>query len=143
MKIKELMTTRVEVARPDSTLRQVAEQMKSLDVGMMPVCDGDRVLGALTDRDMVIRAVAAGKDPATTRAADVMTPDVTYCYEDDDVKDAAKKMQNEQIRRLIVLDKNKRLVGIVALGDLAVDMGNDKEVSQTLEKISEPSAPDR
>lgn len=143
MKLHEIMTTKVEVARPDSTLRAVAQTMKSVNVGMVPVCDGDRVLGALTDRDIAIRAVAEGKDPNTTKAADVMTADITYCYEDDDVKDAAKKMQEEKIRRLIVINKDKRLVGIVSLGDLAVDMDDDKKAGQVLEKISAPSEPKR
>lgn len=143
MKLKDVMTRNVEVISPDATIREAASKMKSLDVGPLPVCDGRRVLGMITDRDLTVRATAEGRDPNTTRVREVMTSEVLTCTEDDDVKDAAKLMQKEQVRRLLVLDRDKQLAGIVSIGDLAVEAGNDKLIGQTLEQISEPAHPDR
>src|SRR5438093_4669224 len=120
MQLKDVMTRRVEVVHPDDTLATAAEKMKSLDVGPMPVCDGERLVGMLTDRDITVRATAAGRDPKTTRVRDVMTPEVAYCFEDQDTNEAARIMEQRQIRRLVILNRDKRLVGIVSLGDLAV-----------------------
>lgn len=143
MKLKDVMTRNVEVISPDATIREAASKMKSLDVGPLPVCDGRRVLGMVTDRDLTVRATAEGRDPNTTRVREVMTSEVITSFEDDDVKDAAKLMQKEQIRRLLVLDRDKQLAGIVSIGDLAVEAGNDKLIGQTLEQISEPAEPNR
>ena len=137
-KLKDVMTRDVEVISPEATIREAAAKMKALDVGPLPVCDGRRVLGLLTDRDLTVRATAEGRDPNTTRVREVMTAEVIAADEDDDVKDAAKIMQTEQIRRLLVLDRDKQLVGIVSLGDLAIEAGDDKLIGQTLEEISEP-----
>src|SRR5438046_4099256 len=120
MKIQKLMTPKVEVIHPDTPLQQAAATMKRLDVGMLPVCDGERLVGMLTDRDITVRATAEGRDPNSTRVREVMSPDVVYCFEDQDVQDAARVMEDRQIRRLVVLNRDKRLVGIVSLGDLAV-----------------------
>jgi CBS domain-containing protein len=96
----------------------------------------------LTDRDIVVRAVAQGRDPASTPVREIMTEGISYCFEDDDVKDAARQMSEKQIRRLAVLDRDKRLVGIISLGDLAVETGGDKQVAgKTLEAVSEPAYP--
>ena len=143
MKLKDIMTRDVEVIGPEATIREAAAKMKALDVGPLPVCDGRRVLGMLTDRDLTVRATAQGRDPNTTRVREVMTADVIACDEDDDVKKAAKIMQQEQVRRLLVLDRDKQLVGIVSIGDLAVEAGDDKLIGQTLEEISEPAQPER
>jgi len=137
MKIKDVMTRGVEVVRPDATLQEAAAKMKSLDVGPVPVCENDRVLGIITDRDIVVRAVAEGRDARTTRVEDVMTREVFSCGEEDDVKDAAKTMKQRQIRRLVVLTADKRLAGIVSLGDIAVDTGDDKMSGDVLEKVSQ------
>ena len=120
MLLRDVMTPHVEVIHPDATLREAAQKMKTLDVGPVPVCDGDRLQGMLTDRDITIRATAEGRDPNTTRVREVMTPDVVYCFEDQDVVEAARMMEERQIRRLVILNRDKRLVGIVSLGDLAV-----------------------
>jgi CBS domain-containing protein len=143
MQVRQVMTPHVEVVRPNATLAEAAEKMRSLDVGPIPVCDGDRLVGMITDRDMTIRGTAAGRDPKTTQVSEVMTPDVVYCYEDQDVQEAARLMQERQIRRLVVLNRQKRLVGIVSLGDLAVHAGDMEEeaTSDTLEAVSEPAAP--
>jgi len=140
MLLRDVMTPHVEVIHPDATLREAAQKMKTLDVGPVPVCDGDRLQGMLTDRDITIRATAEGRDPNTTRVREVMTPDVVYCFEDQDVREAARTMEQWQIRRLIVLNQDKRLVGIVSLGDLATQTGDEEldssELSETLSGVS-------
>jgi CBS domain-containing protein len=143
MKIQDAMTREVEVVHPNATIAEAAEKMKSLDVGPLPVCDGDKVQGMITDRDITIRATAAGHDPNSTKVREIMSPDVVFVYEDQDVKDAAKLMAEKQIRRLIVLNREKRLTGIIAMADLAVDANKDKMTGQTLESISEPAHPNR
>ncbi len=143
MKVLDVMTREVEVIHPNATIAEAAEKMKQLDIGPLPVCDGDRVQGMVTDRDITIRATAAGHDPNATKVREVMTPDAVYVYEDQDVQDAAKLMAEKQIRRVIVLNRDKRLVGIVAMADIAIDTNKDKMTGQTLESISEPGQPNR
>jgi CBS domain-containing protein len=143
MKVHEIMTREVEVIHPDATLAEAAEKMRDLNVGPLPVSDGTTVLGMVTDRDITIRGTATGRDPSTTKVRDVMTPDVVYVFEDDDVKDAAKTMAEKQIRRVVVLNRDKRLTGIVAMADIAVDVNEDKLSGKTLESISEPASPNR
>jgi CBS domain-containing protein len=147
MQIRDVMTPHVEVIHPDATLREAAAKMKSLDVGPIPVCDGERLQGMLTDRDITVRATAEGRDPNSTRVRDVMSPEVIYCFEDQDVQDAARMMEDRQIRRLVVLDRDKRLAGIVSLGDLAVQTEDEElggeELSETLSGVSMPSRPSR
>ncbi len=139
MKVKDVMTRGVECVAPDATLQDAARKMKDLDVGPLPVCDNDRLAGVVTDRDIAVRAVADGRDPKTTRVRDVMSSGVTWCFEDDDVKDAARLMREKQLRRLVVLDRDKRLAGIVSLGDLAVETGDRRLAGKTLEKVSQPA----
>ena len=105
---------------------------------MLPVCDGDRLVGVITDRDITVRGVAQGCDPKTARVQEVMTPEVIYCFDDEDVKEAAKKMEEKQVRRLPVLNREKRLVGIVSLGDLAVRTGKEELAGEVLERVSKP-----
>lgn len=142
MQIKDIMTREVEVIHPDATLDEAAAKMDALNIGSLPVCDGDRVLGIITDRDITVRATAVGGDPMATRTRDVMTADVIYGFEDQDVTDAARLMREAQIRRLLVLNRDKQLVGIVALGDLAVD-SDEQLAGKTLKQVSEPAEPDR
>ena len=142
MRLRDVMTREVEVIRPDATVVEAAEKMEALDIGPLPVCDGQRLVGMITDRDITVRAVAAGVEPGRARVQDVMTPEVAYAFEDQDVREAERIMQDNRIRRLPILDRDKRLVGIVALGDLAVD-ADAKGVGETLERISEPSWPER
>src|SRR5437763_11627541 len=113
------MTPGGEVIAPEASIYEAAEKMRHLDVGPLPVCDGERLVGMLTDRDITVRATAEGRDPKTTRVQEVMTPDVHYVYDDEDVQEAAQTMQQQQIRRVVVVNRDKRLVGIVSLGDLA------------------------
>jgi CBS domain-containing protein len=142
MQVAEVMTHGVECTRPDMTLQEAARKMRELDVGPLPVCgDHGKLVGMLTDRDITVRAVAAGDDPRTVKVRDVMTPEVIYCFEDEDVAKAAQLMKEKQVRRLVVLDRDKRLVGIVSLGDLAVDTGDNELAGDTLEGVSAPATP--
>jgi len=137
MHVKDIMSREVEVIHSNIPLRAAAEKMKNLDVGMLPVRDADRLVGMLTDRDIVIRGIAGGLDPSKTEVKDVLTPDVIYCFEDAEVGEAAKLMQEKQIRRLIVLNRDKRLAGIVSIGDLAAETGSDKLAGETVKRVSQ------
>lgn len=143
MIVRDIMSRDVEVVHPDSVIQEAADKMKTLNVGSLPVCDNKRLVGVVTDRDIAIRAVASGLDPNSTKVCDTMTPELIYCFEDETVSEAAKLMERYQIRRLPILSRNKHLVGIVALGDLAVDVGNEKLSGTVLEEISEPAKPNR
>jgi CBS domain-containing protein len=117
--------------------------MKSLDVGVLPVCgEQDRLVGMITDRDVTVRAIAEGEHPRVIRVKDIMTPEVFYCFEDDDTNEAARQMKDKQIRRLVVLNRDKRLTGIVSLGDLAVE-GDRHQAAEALSGVSEPDFPTR
>jgi CBS domain-containing protein len=133
------MTHNVEVVSPGETLEQAARKMEELDVGPLPVCEGNRVVGMLTDRDITVRATAAGCDPKTTLVTDVMSPEVIWCYEDQDVREAARLMEREQVRRLLVLSRAHDLVGIVSLGDLATEAGDPGRPGEVLKKVSQPT----
>jgi CBS domain-containing protein/sporulation protein YlmC with PRC-barrel domain len=143
MQVKEIMTRQVEVIHPEATLWEAAQKMAALDVGPLPVCNGDQLVGMLTDRDITVRAVAKGRDPKTTKVHEVMTPEAIYVFEDQDIGEAAQMMMEQQIRRLVVLNGDKKLVGIVSLGDLAVHTGDTHTAGQTLEGVSAPSEPQR
>jgi CBS domain-containing protein len=139
MQLSDIMTSNPLVLRPDTMLREAAQKMRDLDSGVMPVGENDRLVGMLTDRDITVRATADGKDPNTTPVRDVMTSDVIYCFADDDVELAARKMEEHQIRRLIILNRDKRLVGIASLGDLAVYAPSNRLAGEVTEAVSEPS----
>ena len=141
MKIAEIMTPQVETVAPEAALQDAAGCMREIDVGVLPVCDGEQLVGMLTDRDITIRAVAEGRDPNTTCVRDVMTPDVACCFEDQDIEQAAALMEQRQIRRLPVLNKAKRLVGIVSLGDLATASSDTELIGETLSELSAPAQP--
>ncbi len=141
MLLKDIMTRDVQVIPPGAPVKVAAEKMKALDVGPLPVCDGDRLVGILTDRDIAVRAVAEGRDPKRTKVRDIMTPEVVYAFEDQDVEEAARLMRDRQLRRLVVLNREKRLTGIVSLGDLAVETRDKTLAGDVLEKVSEPSEP--
>ena len=139
MQVFEAMTPEVVSVPPETTLVDAAQMMKELDVGPLPVCDGDRLLGMITDRDIIVRAIAEGRDPRATEVRDVMTTEIVCCRENDDVRGAAKLMQESQLRRLLVVNEEGRLVGIVSLGDIVLQTGDPKLAGKTLEKVSEPS----
>ena len=133
-RVKDVMTRHVEVIRPDATLKDAAAKMADLDVGVMPVCDGDRLVGMLTDRDITIRAIARGADPSTP-VREIMSTSVRYAYEDEPIAGARDAMKKHKIRRLPILDANRRLIGIVSLGDLAVD-ADAEDAGDVLERVS-------
>ena len=137
-KLKDLMSRDVKIISPDATIREAALQMRSGNFGMLPVAENDRMIGAVSDRDIAIRAVADGKD-GSTKVRDVMSTGVIWAYEDDSVDAAAELMSKHQIRRLPVVNVDKRLVGIVALGDFAVISSDIKTAGETLSEISKPS----
>lgn len=142
MRVSEVMTRNPECTRPDATLQEAAGRMKSLNVGVLPVCgDNDRLAGMVTDRDVTVRAAAAGSDPGTARVKDVMTPDVVYCFEDQDTGEAANLMKERQVGRLVVLNRDKRLVGIVSLADVAT--GDAKAAGGTLAAAADRTNPNR
>jgi CBS domain-containing protein len=138
MLVKDIMTANVAAVTPGDTLDEAARIMDELDVGPLPVCEGRRVVGLLTDRDITVRATAAGCDPKTTLVSDVMSQELVSCHGDQDVGEAARLMKDRQIRRLLVLDRAGDLVGIVSLGDLATEAGDQGQPGQVLEKVSQP-----
>jgi CBS domain-containing protein len=137
MQLKDIISYHIETVRPEDTVRTAAEKMRDLDVGSIPVCDGDRLIGMVTDRDIAIRSTAEGEDPTLTKVEEVMTPDVICCLEDDTVEEAARLMQEHQIRRLFVLNEQKQLVGIISLGELATATGDVNLAGATLERVSD------
>lgn len=137
MQAQELMTRDVNIASPDETLRKVARRMAELDVGALPVSEDDRLVGMVTDRDIAVRGIAEGKGPKA-KVRDVMTPDIKYCFEDQEVDEIAANMADIQLRRLPVVDRDKRLVGILSLGDIATSGDPDKAI-EALSGISRPS----
>jgi CBS domain-containing protein len=136
MRVSEAMSRDVQIVNPDQTLQQAAAKMCELDVGALPVGENDRLVGMITDRDIAVRAVAENKSPASKVRA-VMTQDVKFCYDDEDVDHVARNMGDQQVRRLPVVNRAKRLVGILALGDLAAQ-GEARPAMQALEGISQP-----
>lgn len=137
MRVSEAMTRDVQVARPEDTIQSAARRMAQIDAGSLPVCDGETLQGMITDRDIVVRALAEGRS-FDTPVSEVMTAEVQYAYADDDLDEAADRMAEAQIRRLPVIDKDRRLVGILALGDMTGKL-RDKTTGQTLEDISQPT----
>lgn len=139
MKLRNIMTRNVAFVHPDDTLQQAAEKMRANDVGSLPVCEGPGVFGVITDRDITVRAVAKGCDPKMTLVRDFMSGTPVFCYDDEDVKDAARIMEKNQIRRLLVLGRDKSLAGIVSLADVALEGEDDDITARTLEGISQPA----
>ena len=139
MLVTDVMTRGAECIGPTNSLQAAAQKMRNLNVGVLPICDNDLLVGMITDRDITVRAVADGLDIRLTTVKDVMTPDVVYCFDDQDVQEAANLMQEQQVRRLVVLNRDKRLIGIVSLGDLAVETGDENMAGKTLEEVSLPT----
>src|SRR5271157_1997149 len=119
MKVENIMHKGVEWVSPDTSIVALARKMQQFDIGAIPVGENDRLIGMVTDRDVVIRGVADGKDPSKLTARDVMTKGVTYCRDNEEVDEAVRIMESERIRRLPVIDANKRMVGMISLGDMS------------------------
>lgn len=131
------MTKKVDIATPDMTLQEAAKRMKEGDYGVLPVGEGDRLIGMITDRDIAVRAVAQGKNPQATKIREIMSDEVLYCYDDQPVSEVTRNMGEKQIRRLPVVNRNKRLVGILSLGDVAVHKSESVNTSEAISHISE------
>jgi CBS domain-containing protein len=142
MKIREIMTPDAQCVRPDETLVDAASLMRQLDVGVLPVCDGDEVVGIITDRDIAIRAVADSRHPATTMVREIMTPGTITVFDDQEVDEVVHILEQHQIRRAPVLSRDDRLVGIVSLGDIAVD-ASAAVSGEALKRVSQPAEPVR
>jgi CBS domain-containing protein len=136
MQVGQAMTPDVRISSPNQSIREAAKLMAEIDAGVLPVGENDRLVGMITDRDIAVRAVAVNRGPATL-VRDVMSQEIMYCFEDDDVDEVSANMAANKIRRLPVLDRNKRLVGIISLGDIAV-MDGPSNAGDALCGISEP-----
>ena len=136
MKIRDVMTRSVELVNPDTSLEEAARKMRETDTGFLPVGENDRLAGTLTDRDITIRAVAEGRDLKSAKVRDAMSDELVYVFEDAETAEAADLMAQRQIRRLPVLNQDKRLVGVVSLGDLATRTPDDDVVGQTVQDVS-------
>lgn len=137
MRVSEAMTRDVRIANPSETIRQAAQMMAQIDAGAIPVGENDRLVGMITDRDIAVRAVATGKSPDTP-IREVMSSDVCYCFDDQEIGDVASNMADIKVRRLPVVNRNKRLVGILSLGDIAQADNQDQPAAEALCGISEP-----
>lgn len=141
--ISDIMTRDIRCVAPNDSLQRAAIAMEELDVGALPVWDGQNLIGMVTDRDITIRGVAEGKLVDSTPVSEVMSADVQFCFEDDQIDQVMEKMQNSQIRRIPVMDRQNRLIGMVSLGDLATKSTAEDEVHDTLESVSQPSESNR
>jgi CBS domain-containing protein len=139
VQVHEVMSRSVEVVGPDATLEEAARRMRERNVGLLPVCDGDRLLGMITDRDIAVRGIAEGKDPRTTPVREAMTPEVIWVFEDADLHDAAQLMEENEVRRVVVLNHDKRLVGVVSLDDVAARAGEQRLAGEVLQQVAPPS----
>jgi CBS domain-containing protein len=136
MIVKKCMSTKVSLGRPDMTLFEAAKQMRDGDFGFLPIEKNDRLVGILTDRDIAIRGVAEGYDPNKVRVNEIMSEKVLYCYEDQSLDEVAQNLAENRIRRLPVLNRQKRLVGILSLGDLAQAHLNPEQLEATMSRVS-------
>ena len=141
--VSQVMSRNAQFVSPGESLQRAAQLMGELNVGALPVCDGDRLVGMVTDRDITVRGVAQGRAADQCAVSEVMSTHVRSCREDQDVDDVLDEMSDVQIRRVPVVDDRKRLVGIVSLGDLSERGGEQRRVAEALRGISSPSQPDR
>ncbi|NIP42289.1 MAG: CBS domain-containing protein [candidate division Zixibacteria bacterium] len=137
MKTKEIMREDIKLIHPERTLTEAAKKMQQFDIGALPVVDEDKVVGMITDRDILVRAVAEGANPDQTKTGDVMTKEVVTVYDDQDVEEAKKLMKENQIRRLVILNRDNQVSGVISLGDLATAAFDREDSGEVLEKVSE------
>jgi len=136
VKVKEVMTRNVELVQPNDSLMLAAQKMRDRDIGFLPVYEGDELIGVVTDRDIAVRAIAGGMNPDAILGREIVTSPVVYCFEDQSVEDAARLMSQNQIRRLVILDRNNNQpVGVVSLGDLSGIL-NEKTSGKVLQSVS-------
>ena len=139
MQVRDAMTRDVRLATPGQTIRDAAKMMQEVDTGILPVQENDRIIGMITDRDIALRAVAQGKGPDTPVREVMSTEKILYCFEDDDIDHVAKNMGDVKVRRLPVMDRNKRLVGIISIGDLAQTQKG--AAGAAIGKVAQPGGP--
>src|SRR5689334_4357751 len=137
MKINEIMTRSVECVSPSLKISLAAEKMLAEDIGFLPICEHNKVVGTVTDRDITIRSVAQGRDPRLAPVSEIMTSTVFHCYEDDDVETVAKAMEDDAVRRMLIFDRDENLVGVVSLGDIARAKGESGVAGEALSGIAE------
>ena len=137
MNVNSCMSTDVRITSPTETIRDAARAMKDLDAGVLPVGENDRLVGMITDRDIAVRAIAEGKGP-DTRVKDVMSQEVLYCYDDESLDDVARQMRELQVRRMVVLNRDKRLIGIISIGDIARTEEDPERTASALSGVCEP-----
>jgi len=141
MQVKELMTRDVETVRRDTLLTDAAERMRTHDIGILPVWDGEQLQGIVTDRDIAVRAIVNNQKPELLRCQNVMTQNVVFCFEDQEVTEAGRIMQDHKIRRLPVINRQRHLVGIISIGDIALGTGDTKLVGVSVQEVSAPDVP--
>ena len=139
MNVKEVMTPNVRIADPDQSIYEIAKLMRDDGFGVMPVGENDRLIGMITDRDICCRAVADKMNPEKTTVRDIMSEEMLYCFEDEDIDDVVDKMAKQQVRRFPVLNSNKRLVGIISLGDIALAAQNKQVAGEAISAVSKHS----
>ena len=139
MKVREIISTHVQRISSSAMVSEAAEKMRIFDIGALPILEDNKIVGMLTDRDIVIRAIAAGLDPKMTAIKDVYTPNVLSCFEDDEIETAARIMEDNQVRRLVVLGNDNNVVGMISLGDLAFKTDVDHLTWEILERVCEPT----
>src|SRR2546428_2525850 len=135
MNIHEIMSKDVECVEPSLPIGKAAKKMRELDIGFLPICENGKLVGTVTDRDITIRSVAQGRDPRLAPVSEIMSQDVFYCYDDEDVERVAQYMQEKEVRRMVILNRQKRLVGVVSLGDIAKTSGEKQVAGETLGEI--------
>jgi CBS domain-containing protein len=142
MQAKEIMSPNVETISPETPVRDAAQKMKGYDVGFLPVVEGNKLAGTLTDRDIAIRVVADGKDPAYCKTREVMTHDAVWCYDDQEADEVANTMAEKEIRRVMIVNRKQELVGVISIGDLAKVGGEQRKTGETIKTIAE-APPDK
>ncbi|MFC1677485.1 CBS domain-containing protein [Planctomycetota bacterium] len=143
MKVNEIMTNNAETISSEDSVVTAAEKMCALEVGALPVWEGEELIGMVTDRDITVRSTAKNLSPSSTLVSQIMTPQVFYCFDDDDILDAAKIMEEKSVHRLLVLNSDYEPVGFVSLCDIAVKSHDEHLTYEIIEKISEPACPHR
>jgi CBS domain-containing protein len=141
--VDRVMTLGAETIGPRDTLEHAAQRMRDRGVGLLPVVAGERLLGVITDRDIVVRAVGSGSDPKTSTVQESMTSQVFHCFVDEDLIDAAHEMQERAVRRLVVLDRKHKLVGVLSVDDVARLLGEEALAGEIVSRVVEPTPPDR
>ena len=139
MQAKEIMARDVKLIHPNTSLKEAAEKMKQFDIGMLPVVEEDKVVGILTDRDIIIRAIAEDRDPEKTNAGEAMSKDVITAYDDQDAEEISQLMKKKQVRRLVLLNHDEKVTGVFSLGDLATALSDMEGKGEVLEEVSKPS----